>query len=179
MLLQGIALARLAFCLRRYDSDVASPFDVAISLTDKLVPERYVIMQTESANDGVPQVHISQKKFDLTYKTSDTAFQREMFNLADKLKSVFEQLDGSKRCQLLSIKNDALGITPFYLSGAWNKKTTSSTVDSISEGEDSTEPWCEEDLGFFGSDDARALLHQMDYEAAYVVFGVCPLIIAY
>jgi hypothetical protein len=36
-----------------------------------------------------------------------------------------------------------------------------------------SEPEDEDDLGVFGNDNIRAALSQMDYQVAYVAFGVC------
>jgi hypothetical protein len=93
----------------------------------------------------------------------------------------------SKKCnELVAVKQEALGMKIFHASGAWKKTNKSETrggrTDSIPEVEDArdsgeeglgSEPEDEGDLGVFGNDNIRSALSKMNYQVAYVAYGVC------
>jgi len=112
------------------------------------------------------EVYISQKNFDLTEKQEAVAFQREMYNLASVLETAADELDDSKRLELQTITTQARDIKSFYTSGAW-EQDKSQTLESIPE-----EPQDEDDLGVFGDDNVRAVLDELNYQVAYVAYGV-------
>ncbi|KDR73207.1 hypothetical protein GALMADRAFT_724722 [Galerina marginata CBS 339.88] len=168
MLLQAIALARLVFYLRRPES-AAHPFVVAIHLTANMIAERYIVMKT---GPTTKEVYISQKDFDLSNENDAVAFQREMYNLASVLESMVGQLDTSKRDELQAIKKRAADLTSVHSSGAWMKHNGTQTPDFDFDDEESDEPDGDE-LGIFGDDTIRAGLARMNYQVAYVAYGVC------
>ena len=104
-----------------------------------------------------------------------------MYNLASMLESIIEKLDFKKCDELAAMKQVASDMQSFYSSDVWNKtkKTESERrgrMDSIPEEEDARgsryEDEDEDDLGVFDNDIVRGALNLMDYQVAYVAFGV-------
>ena len=115
-----------------------------------------------------------------------------MYNLASILESIIDKLDVKKFNDLVALKAAASGMMALNSSGAWKKTNRSEGkkgggMDSIpeedadssrrkTEGSESKTEGSEsedEDLGVFDSDNIRAALRQMNYQVAYVAFGVC------
>ena len=109
-----------------------------------------------------------------------------MYNLASILESILDKLDVMKFNDLLDLKAAASGMMALNSSGAWKKTGRSEGkkgggMDSIPEEDDADSSWGktgrseseDEDLGVFDSDNIRAALRRMNYQVAYVAFGVC------
>ena len=100
-----------------------------------------------------------------------------MYNLASILESVLDTLDVKKFKELVALKAAASGMKSLKSSDVCNtgklrtdsRSSEGETDDSESEGSESES----EDLGVFNSDNIRAALRQMNYQVAYVAFGVC------
>ena len=109
-----------------------------------------------------------------------------MYNLASILESIIDKLDVKKFNDLVALKAAASGMMSLNSSGAWKKTDRSGGkkgggMDSIPEEDDADSSRRktegseseDEDLGVFDSDNIRAALRQMNYQVAYVAFGVC------
>ena len=100
-----------------------------------------------------------------------------MYNLASILKLVINELDGDSCKCLVALKADASGMTSLHTGDAWkaNKAEGSKRgrMDTIPEEGRGSEPQDEDDLGVFGDDDICTALNQMNYQVAYVAYGVC------
>jgi hypothetical protein len=111
-----------------------------------------------------------------------------MYNLASILESILDNLDDTKCNELEAVKQDASGMKSFHTSGAWKKtnkpQSKGGRMDSIPEVEDAhgsveegsepvDEDEDEDDLGVFGNDNICAALSKMNYQVAYVAYGVC------
>lgn len=81
--------------------------------------------------------------------------------------------DNNKRGELQAIKKKASAMMSLHSSGAWTTQTVAQTLDSIVEEPKDQGLRDEDDLGVFGDVNVRADLHQMNYEVAYIAFGVC------
>ena len=110
-----------------------------------------------------------------------------MYNLASILKSVISELDVEKCTNLVALKQDASGMKSLHTGGAWKTNKAESgkggrmnTIPEEGRGSEpqdedgqGSEPEDEDDLGVFGDRVIRAALHRMNYQVAYVVYGVC------
>jgi hypothetical protein len=118
---------------------------------------------------------MSPKTFNLDEENDAIDFQREMYNLASMLESILDKIDVKKCNELAAIKQEASKIES--LCGAW--KRTNKTwnkggcMDSILGSEQELRSSDEDVLGVFDSDNVRAALNRMNYQVAYVAFGVC------
>ena len=100
-----------------------------------------------------------------------------MYNLASILKSVVNELDAKRCSNLLALKQDASDMKSLHTSGAWKtekaKGGKGGRMNTIPEEGRGSEPQDEDDLGVFGDDDICTALNQMNYQVAYVAYGVC------
>ena len=114
-----------------------------------------------------------------------------MYNLASILESILDTLDVKKFKELLDLKAAASGMMTLNSSGAWRKTDKSGgkggDMDIIPEVDDAGSSRGEiegsesesEDLGVFDSDNIRAALRQMNYQVAYIAYGVCAPSVAW
>jgi hypothetical protein len=102
-----------------------------------------------------------------------------MYNLSSILKSIVDKLDINKCNELAAVKTDASGMISLNTSGAWDNTRQAESkgkgMDSIPEEPErrGSEPEDPDDLGVFDDDDVREALNQMNYQVAYVAYGVC------
>ena len=110
-----------------------------------------------------------------------------MYNLSSMLESILDKLDIKKFNELEAVKRAASDMDSLNSSGTWKEtnkcRSRGGLLDSVPEEEGArgsggeaqgSEPEDEEeDLGVFGSDNIRAALSQMNYQVAYVAYGVC------
>lgn len=109
-----------------------------------------------------------------------------MYNLASILKSIIHELDDKKCIKLAALKQDTSGMKSLHTGDAWktgkavDKKGRMDTIpeegrssEPQDEGGQGSEPVDEGDLGVFDDDAIRAALNPMNYQVAYVAYGVC------
>jgi hypothetical protein len=109
-----------------------------------------------------------------------------MYNLASILKSVINELDDKKCRKLAALKAAALGMKSLHSGDAWKTSKAGGkgrrmyTIPEEGRGSEpqdedgwSSEPEDEDDLGVFDDHVICAALSQMNYQVAYVAYGVC------
>jgi hypothetical protein len=109
-----------------------------------------------------------------------------MYNLASILRSLINELDGAECMKLAALKKDATDMKSLHTGDAWKtnkpegKGRRMHTIHEEGRGSEpqdedgrSSEPEDKDDLGVFDDHVIRAALNQMNYQVAYVAYGVC------
>ena len=98
-----------------------------------------------------------------------------MYNLASILESVLDKLDVKKFNKLVALKAAASSMKSLKSSDVCKtgKSRTEEEDSPSSKGETEDSESESDDLGVFNSDNIRAALRQMNYQVAYVAYGVC------
>ncbi|KAG6374813.1 hypothetical protein JVT61DRAFT_4197 [Boletus reticuloceps] len=164
MLVHATALARAGQFLLRSTSRQKF-FLVAIYLDADMVASRYIVMESEGGSDECERrpVSIHQKDFDLRRTNDQVDFLRDMYNLAARLDALSDELDPTKKGQLLHIHQAASKVA---LVSDSNQTMIEGHTAMHSITEESTRSWGlqgENDPGIFAAEDIQGILCQMDY----------------